>query len=89
MPGDHPLMAHDQRIEEAVGGLFVIALEELRTQAALLSGHGHQLLIIIRNVQRLGHLLADLSAAAAEFTANGDVKVTHLIHAPFSTVCVK
>ena len=66
------LRAHVQAVEEA-GGLHLLGLlDVLLGQAALLGSHEDEFLIVERNAQFLGQLLANGPAAGTVFTGNGD-----------------
>ena len=63
-----------RQIGELVAKTLGIAYydKKLITQAALLRGQGDELFIVIRDAEGFGDQLADLTAAAAILTANGD-----------------
>ena len=56
--------------EEAAGGTFCQILHRLVGQAAFLGDQIHQLVVVKRDLQALGHLLAHHPAAGAVFPVN-------------------
>ena len=59
-------------IQERIGHAFLIFLDELRGITALIGSHVDELAVKNRELQTLGNILGDFSAAAAVFTADGD-----------------
>ena len=64
--------------QEAPAAVFLLLGDEIRGQAAFLGRHLDDLFIIEGDTELGGEKLADLSAAAAEFTADGDDKIAHV-----------
>ena len=70
---------HSRRegVEEAVGGFFVDALEDLRTDTAIFCGERDQFFVIKGDAKLLREHLSDSSSAAAELSADRDDKPFH------------
>ena len=64
--------ARGEVLHEAAAHTLLVVGDELVGQAALLRGQGDELFIVIRDAEGFGDQLADLAAAAAILTANGD-----------------
>ena len=59
-------------VHQAAARALLVAGDKLVRQAALLRGEGDDFLIVKGDAQLFGERLADLAAAAAVFTADGD-----------------
>ena len=64
--------ARGEVLHEAAAHALLVVGDEFVGQAALLRSQGDELFIVIRDAEGFGDQLADLAAAAAILTANGD-----------------